>query len=74
MNPRHRLASYGARRVGMEFALWAAKRHRFPNYAEVMDEFDVSEATAQRWLNDYADATGLARSLQRGHYRFAVPA
>ena len=71
MNGRHKLAGYGARRIGMEFVLWAQGRRGFPDVEQVVSEFDVTKATAHRWLNDYADATGQLRQALRGRPRFS---
>ena len=63
---QHRFAGVGTVRAGMEFALWASRLRRFPSVAEVIAEFEVHPATANRWLNDYADAIGVLRPTQPG--------
>lgn len=45
----------------MRFCAWMQSRRTFPMAAEVADHFDVSRATAYRWLRAWADANGVQR-------------
>lgn len=47
--------------VYARFVAWAIERVHFPMPEDVMARFEVSKATANRWLNCLAEAYGVQR-------------
>lgn len=61
MTAKHAFAGYGTLAAVARFTLWAAAQRRCPMPEEVISRFDVSRATAHRWLNAYEEAAGIVR-------------
>ena len=54
-------AGLPAMMVYARFVAWAIERAHFPMPEHVMARFEVSKATANRWLNYLAEAYGVQR-------------
>jgi len=48
---------------GMRFVFWMRRQKRPVTFHEVMEEFEVSRATAFRWLSEYEQMTACSRVL-----------
>jgi hypothetical protein len=44
--------------VAVQFVRWADARHKPPTHKDVMARFNVSRATAYRWINGYYAGSG----------------
>ncbi len=45
----------------IRFTTWMQSRQKWPTYRDVMVAFDVSRATAFRWMRSYAEITAKLR-------------
>jgi hypothetical protein len=66
---KHRYAGYGLSTALMAFALWMQMRRVATFPEDVMQQFEVSRATAHRWLNAYEEVTQIQRPRLDSHGR-----
>lgn len=59
--------------VYARFVAWAIERTHFPMPEDVTARFEVSKATANRWLNCLAEAYGVARPKRAANGDFLPP-